>query len=419
MFASRRFRPRAMVVAALGCLLVGSVATPGRSWADPRTDDQAARAAVARASALLEGATTQAQAAAQSLAAVNASLPLAQERVAVARGVVAGATVEAGTARRKADLARDAADAADRRYAASVTRVEIARQRVSDFIAATYRGAGLVTVNAVLAARNPGELTLRSGYANILVTHRQQAVDDLVALRRATKDDANAAESTRRVAAAAEAKAVAALRRARAAEADARQAAARVTALVAQRASALALARSQRVASLARYRQARVEQARIAAQLRAWEGRRGSSGRSWRAGALFLMPADGWKSSDFGSRFDPFYGVWQLHAGVDIAADAGSPVYAAADGQVIRAGWNGGYGNFTCLSHGRMNGRGLTTCYAHQSRIAVRDGQWVRAGQVIGRVGTTGASTGYHLHFEVRVDGYPVQPLRWLPSCFC
>jgi murein DD-endopeptidase MepM/ murein hydrolase activator NlpD len=104
---------------------------------------------------------------------------------------------------------------------------------------------------------------------------------------------------------------------------------------------------------------------------------------------------------------------------VDIAADGGQPIYAAADGRVIFAEWNGGYGNYTCISHGRVGGKGLSTCYAHQSRILASAGQRVRRGQVIGRVGTTGASTGNHLHFEVRRDGVPVQPLNWLPSCLC
>jgi murein DD-endopeptidase MepM/ murein hydrolase activator NlpD len=108
-----------------------------------------------------------------------------------------------------------------------------------------------------------------------------------------------------------------------------------------------------------------------------------------------------------------------MHSGVDIAAGGGAPVYAAASGVVVWAGWNGGYGNFTCLSHGTSSGRGLSTCYAHQARVLVRPGQVVARGEVIGRVGTTGASTGTHLHFEVRLDGTPTDPLRWLPSCLC
>ena len=131
------------------------------------------------------------------------------------------------------------------------------------------------------------------------------------------------------------------------------------------------------------------------------------------------MPVNGWKSSDFGMRFDPFYQVWQLHAGVDFAAPGGAPIWAVESGNVFRAGWNGGYGNYTCIYHGTYQGQGFATCYAHQSQILVSVGQQVQRGQVVGLVGTTGASTGTHLHFEVRLDGNPVDPVPWLPACLC
>ncbi|MGN9806404.1 M23 family metallopeptidase [Micromonospora sp. L32] len=125
-------------------------------------------------------------------------------------------------------------------------------------------------------------------------------------------------------------------------------------------------------------------------------------------------PLAGRLTSRFGTRFDPYYKVWQLHAGVDLAAPTGTPILAAADGRVSRVGWYGGYGNYTCIAHGRADGQRLSTCYGHQSRLLVSPGQRVRAGQVIGLVGSTGASTGPHLHFEVRLGGRPVDPLPWL-----
>ncbi|OLE25575.1 MAG: hypothetical protein AUG44_15570 [Actinobacteria bacterium 13_1_20CM_3_71_11] len=106
--------------------------------------------------------------------------------------------------------------------------------------------------------------------------------------------------------------------------------------------------------------------------------------------------------------------MWQLHPGIDIAAAPGTPIYAAAAGRVTRAGWYGGYGNYTCIEHGQFDGQRLSTCYGHQSTLLVTPGQQVAAGQVLGLVGSTGASTGPHLHFEVRLDGRPVDPLPWL-----
>lgn len=115
-------------------------------------------------------------------------------------------------------------------------------------------------------------------------------------------------------------------------------------------------------------------------------------------------------SSGFGLRLDPFSGVERAHHGLDIAAPAGSPVRAAADGVVRYAGKRGGYGNVVILSHAD----GTETRYAHCKTLAVRPGDRVEAGADIATVGSTGRSTGPHLHFEVRRDGQPIDPATWL-----
>jgi murein DD-endopeptidase MepM/ murein hydrolase activator NlpD len=124
----------------------------------------------------------------------------------------------------------------------------------------------------------------------------------------------------------------------------------------------------------------------------------------------FSWPVNGPITSPFGYRNDPVLGGNRLHAGVDIGVSSGTPIKAAGDGVVVMAGWNGGYGNFTLIDHGG----GLATGYGHQSRIGVRVGQHVSTGEVIGNVGSTGASTGPHLHWEVRVNGSPVDPMGWV-----
>jgi murein DD-endopeptidase MepM/ murein hydrolase activator NlpD len=107
----------------------------------------------------------------------------------------------------------------------------------------------------------------------------------------------------------------------------------------------------------------------------------------------------------------PFGWRWgRMHEGVDLGAAYGTPIAAAGSGTVIYAGWLGGYGNLTVIDHGG----GLATAYGHQSRIAVSVGQQVSRGEIIGYVGSTGHSTGPHLHFEVRVNGQPVDPLGYL-----
>ena len=99
-----------------------------------------------------------------------------------------------------------------------------------------------------------------------------------------------------------------------------------------------------------------------------------------------------------------------LHPGIDIGAEMGAPIHAAASGRVILAGYSGGYGNLIVIDHGN----GLATAYAHQSRLGASVGQEVSQGDVIGYVGSTGFSTGPHLHFEVRVNGLPVDPMGYL-----
>ncbi len=124
----------------------------------------------------------------------------------------------------------------------------------------------------------------------------------------------------------------------------------------------------------------------------------------------FNLPSDAPISSGFGYRMHPILGYERFHSGLDFAADYGSPILAADRGVVIFAGWYGGYGNAIILDHGN----GLTTMYAHSQELYVSEGQTVQRGQAIAAVGSTGLSTGPHLHFEVRKDGEPVDPQAYL-----
>ena len=102
-----------------------------------------------------------------------------------------------------------------------------------------------------------------------------------------------------------------------------------------------------------------------------------------------------------------------MHAGIDLSGPVGTPIYATADGIVSDAGWNsGGYGNLVKIDHGR----GIETRYGHLSKIVVRAGQRVKRGELIGRMGSTGRSTGSHLHYEVRIDGRAVNPIPFMKS---
>jgi murein DD-endopeptidase MepM/ murein hydrolase activator NlpD len=123
-----------------------------------------------------------------------------------------------------------------------------------------------------------------------------------------------------------------------------------------------------------------------------------------------IWPVAGWLSSSYGTRKDPFSADENFHPGLDISADYGQPVLATADASVASAAPNGSYGNMVVLDHGF----GITTKYGHLSRFAVRTGQHVKRGDVIGYVGSTGRSTGSHLHYEIWMNGRLTNPMTLL-----
>ena len=156
---------------------------------------------------------------------------------------------------------------------------------------------------------------------------------------------------------------------------------------------------------------AAAEAAAAAAAANANGGSAAASAEGPTGNGTFIRPIPGAGiTSGFGYRTDPITGAQGLHSGIDFGAGCGTPIQAAGSGSILSAGWNGGYGNATIINHGG----GLATLYGHQSQIAVSVGQSVQQGEVIGYVGTTGRSTGCHLHFEVRINGNPVDPSGYL-----
>ena len=190
-----------------------------------------------------------------------------------------------------------------------------------------------------------------------------------------------------------EAAAAEAARRAEAAEAEA-AAAAQAAQEAAEREAAERAAEEERASRAA-------EEERSAAEA-------GSSG-------VLSSPVNAPITSEFGNRFHPVYQMWRLHAGMDFGAGCGTPVVAAADGVVYSSYFDAGGGNMVIVDHGVQRGVNLTTSYLHfQSAAVVSAGQSVSRGQLLGYVGTTGSSTGCHLHFETRENGAPANPRGWL-----
>jgi murein DD-endopeptidase MepM/ murein hydrolase activator NlpD len=166
------------------------------------------------------------------------------------------------------------------------------------------------------------------------------------------------------------------------------------------RRSVLGQVRESRVQLEGDLRELEAEQARVTSQLQSSQG---TAPIKQGSGAL-IWPVSGPVVSGFGMRWG------RLHAGVDIAVPAGTAIRAADSGTVVLMGWTGGYGNYTCIQHTSS----MSTCYAHQSSYATSSGASVSQGDVIGYVGCTGHCFGDHLHFEVRINGSPVDPMGYL-----
>jgi murein DD-endopeptidase MepM/ murein hydrolase activator NlpD len=167
--------------------------------------------------------------------------------------------------------------------------------------------------------------------------------------------------------------------------------------------SALATTRESREEYIAEVEALAAESAALAATIRQSQTDAGSTG-SGISPSGFMWPCNGVVVSGFGMRWG------RMHEGIDIGCSYGTPIWAAADGTVIWSGWRGGYGNAVIVDHGN----GLTTVYAHASSLLVSQGTQVSQGQTVALIGSTGNSSGPHLHFEVRVNGTAVDPLLYL-----
>ena len=162
------------------------------------------------------------------------------------------------------------------------------------------------------------------------------------------------------------------------------------------------------------YEKAERELARQSANIQSMIARNRGSSNVKITSSAFMKPIGGRITSPFGWRTHPIFNSRTFHSGVDIAGPNRGSIRASNSGKVIYSGWYGGYGKVVILDHGVINGKPTTTLYAHMSSIKVGQGQFVNKGDVVGYEGTTGYSTGPHVHFEVRINGKPNNPLNYI-----
>ncbi len=293
------------------------------------------------------------------------------------------------------------------------TQMEAAKRALRDQAIAAYVGAaGPGGLTGLLQASDIGELAVKKSYVRIVSATQAELLSGVERLRDRSRDlleelgtTREATETERRRVAEEQSR----LRSEREAEAAVRH---QISVEIANHAAALQDVVDRRDEFEDQARRLEAESRAIAEQLQIRISSSRSSGSGGSGGASgFGSPLSSLRvSSGFGYRVHPIYGSVRLHTGVDLGASTGTPIRAAADGVVVSAGWLGGYGNAVVIDHGG----GRATLYAHQSSMSVSRGQEVSKGQVIGRVGCTGACTGPHLHYEVRINGNPVDPSHYL-----
>lgn len=364
-------RTRALVAACLATVLGVGLAPAASAQDASQKRDQVRR---------------QRQAVQRELDAAKASDAKLEAEVERLNGAVRRQQNRVDDARRAAAVAAVRVGEAERELAAIEARARAARAALVANAVDVYMGGTSDEASLLAGASDPNDSARRRMYLQVFQTRGQDVIDEL----RAAKKDQIAAK--------------AALDRARAdatnrAAAEDRQAALLGDARAAQVGAREAL--QARIAKLQDHsRQLAAQEAQIQALLQ-----RASRSNGPVSNIGLIWPVRGPVTSEYGSRWGSF------HSGIDIAPPAGTPIRAAKSGTVVFSGYNGGYGNFVLIDHGG----GVATAYAHMATVSMSQGQSVTQGQTVGTVGSTGNSTGPHLHFEVRINGAARNPRSYLP----
>jgi murein DD-endopeptidase MepM/ murein hydrolase activator NlpD len=382
---------RTLLAVIVIALVAGLVAPAGAASGDPRTQREQARQQRARLASQLNALQASDTQLAEAVAALDAHISTQSSKVEAARQAVAAAEAELAQA-------REALAATQARI------VELRRILVERAVAAfidPQAGVG-DSFSEIVNSADFSEAARKRALLDNIAGNDRDFIDELNAAEEDYEIERQAAEAATERAQQRTLEAqnrLSELTSARAAQAAKRQALeTRKREILAE--SAAHAREEGRLTTLIAEREA-AERARQQAAAR----RVSAPANSAVSASGMIWPTRGVVTSEYGQRWG------RLHAGIDVSAPTGTTIVAALGGTVIQAGSMGGYGNTVVIDHGG----GLTTLYAHMSRIGARNGQRVERGQLIGYVGNTGNSTGPHLHFETRVNGSPQNPRRYLP----
>ncbi|WP_027862066.1 M23 family metallopeptidase [Marmoricola sp. URHB0036] len=354
-------------------------------------------------------------AAAKRLSSARSALASAQRRLAVAQKAAdAAARVDAQmqaklqTAEHQLAVAREALDTARQRVVDQ--RAAIGRLAASNY---ANGDPALMGLSVMLTSQDPAEVTTQMNTVTSLMSRQTTLLDSLRTARAQLAAQETKVEQMRAAVAVQRKAAAENLVRKEGLEQSAAQARASVATLVVRARAAEAAATRAHRADQRQLRAAKQQENRIR-QLIIERSRRQHGGYSGNTGGFLYRPVPGYVTSPYGWREHPIYHYWGLHDGTDFHAPCGTPLRAAGSGHVISEVWSDVYGHRLYLDLGRVNGKNMTVVYNHASSYRVGTGAHVRRGETLGSAGTTGWSTGCHLHFTVLLDGNPVDPMHYM-----
>ncbi len=426
--------PRRRVMAALAAssLMLSFAAIPLASADDLHDRKHRVEGNISRTLDDLDQSSAKLMEASRALDAAQAKLDVAEQHLAKTRGELAAAEVL--DHRMQAELEAAILRLKEAQRALAESRADLADQEdlLGQLAVQNYQQGdpSLQGLAMVLTSQDPAELSGQlNSVRNVLdkesvTLDRLDASRVLLTVKEQEVEKAKAEVEVQREAAAKN------LERKKDLESQAEEAQAAVSALVSARAQAHNAAAAAKRADLSMLRGLQKERDRISDILaaRAEAARRRAEAAAAKSAAdaaeqatgsggesgFLSHPVDGYITSPYGMRMHPVYHRWTLHDGTDFGAACGTPIHAAADGRVIAVDFNVGYGNRVIMDNGYHHGVGLGTAYNHLSKFATYVGQEVERGDVIGYVGSTGYSTGCHLHFMVFENGATVNPIGWL-----
>lgn len=416
-FSSRK----ALVAGVLSCALIAAFASPGT--ADSKSDLEKQKNAVSGklngAKKDLESSSRAYTIAATALKKAQASLDAAEAHLGDTKGQLAVAhakdvQMQAELNRNEAALTQAKAELADGKAELATSEDQVKRFTLESL---EEGDSGLQAFNDLLEGASPTSFTDRMnlndsvGDAQLATMQKLDASKVILSLNR------DKVKKLRDQVAAKRAEAAANLVIRQKLEKQAETQAVEVTKLVGARATAARSANAAKNADARKVAALESDRNSLSARLKALarkELAKGGNSAGGDGGGTLSYAANGPITSQYGMRFHPILHVWKLHDGTDFGVPCGTPVHAAASGTVIQEYYNAGYGNRVILNNGIMRGKSVVTTYNHLSRFVARVGQHVKRGQLIAYSGTTGYSTGCHLHFMVIVNGQTVNPMGWL-----